>query len=188
MPKVPPIGTVGTVMPVGAVGATAPIKRVAPAEGTRSGVILTLNPNAPMDFRYTADGMTMGDSRRIQMEKARMRQENEPCNACSERSYQDGSSDSGVSFQTPTNIAPEAAASLVRAHEQEHVSRESAKAREDGLHAMSTVRIHTDICPECKKVYVSGGTTTTQFTADPDRVVDAYARQMGKTADMLMGA
>jgi hypothetical protein len=132
--------------------------------------------------------MTVGDSRRIQMEKARMKQESEPCQACATRRYQDGSNDSGVSFQTPTSVAPEAAASLVRAHEQEHVSREGAKARESGLHAMSTVRIHTDICPECKKIYVSGGTTTTQFTADPERVIDAYAQQMGMTREMLMGA
>ena len=154
-----------------------------------SGVTLDLNIlNGATGSAYTDKGVTVGDSRRIQMEKSRMKQESEPCRACAERTYQDGSNDMGVSFQTPTNVSPEAAGSLVRAHEQEHVSREGAKARENGLRAMSTVRIHTNICPECRKIYVSGGTTTTQFTADPEKVIDAYAKQMGKTTAMLMGA
>ena len=46
--------------------------------------------------------------------------------------YQDGSDDPGVSFKTPTNIAPEQAASAVRGHENEHVVREQAKARQEG--------------------------------------------------------
>ncbi|MCL1819490.1 MAG: hypothetical protein FWG36_02400 [Oscillospiraceae bacterium] len=133
---------------------------------------------------YNADGRPVEDS--IAMGKSRMKSEPGQCQTCAERRYQDGSNDSSVSFQTPTNVAPEAAASLVRAHEQEHVSNESAKAREKGLNAMSTVAIHTDICPECKKVYVSGGTTYTQFTANPEKVVDAYAEQMGKTVSMLL--
>jgi hypothetical protein len=180
IPSMPQIATAGVVVPS---------DRVSPDAGEiTGGVILTLNFNALIDRRYTADGMTVGDSRRIQMERAHMKQESEPCVTCSERTYQDGSNDTGVSFQTPTNVAPEAAASLVRAHEQEHVSREDAKARENGLNAMSTVRIHTDICHECKRVYVSGGTTTTQLTPDPDKVVDAYARQMGMLLDILVGA
>ena len=43
------------------------------------------------------------------------------CQTCEERKYQDGSDDMGVSFQTPTNIKPEQAASAVRGHEKGHV-------------------------------------------------------------------
>ena len=88
------------------------------------------------------------------------------CQTCKERKYQDGSDDPGVSYQTPTNIAPELAASAVRGHEQEHVVREQAKAkREDREVVSQSVTLHTDICPECHKVYISGGTTRTTTRA-----------------------
>ncbi|HIY21564.1 MAG TPA: hypothetical protein H9841_06665 [Candidatus Flavonifractor merdigallinarum] len=88
------------------------------------------------------------------------------CQTCKERKYQDGSNDPGVSYQTPTNIAPELAASAVRGHEQEHVVREQAKAkREDREVVNQSVTLHTNICPECGKVYVSGGTTRTTTRA-----------------------
>lgn len=84
------------------------------------------------------------------------------CQTCEERKYQDGSDDPGVSFKTPTNIAPETAAAAVRSHEQEHVSREQSKADREGREVVSqSVTIHTAICPECGKTYVSGGTTRT---------------------------
>ena len=84
------------------------------------------------------------------------------CQTCRERKYQDGSDDPGVSFKTPTNVAPELAASAVRGHEQEHVVREQAEARREGREVVSqSVTYHTAICPECGKVYVSGGTTRT---------------------------
>ena len=89
------------------------------------------------------------------------------CQTCKERKYQDGSDDPGVSFKTPTNIAPEQAASAVRGHENEHVVREQAKAqREDRKVVSQSVTYHTAICPECGKVYVSGGTTRTVTRAD----------------------
>ena len=89
------------------------------------------------------------------------------CQTCKERKYQDGSDDPGVSFKTPTNIAPEQAASTVRGHENEHVVREQAKAqREDRKVVSQSVTYHTSICPECGKVYVSGGTTRTVTKAD----------------------
>lgn len=90
------------------------------------------------------------------------------CQTCKNRKYQDGSDDPGVSFKTPTNVAPEQAASAVRGHENEHVVREQAKAqREDRKVVSQSVTIHTAICPECGKVYVSGGTTRTTTKADP---------------------
>ena len=84
------------------------------------------------------------------------------CQTCKNRTYQDGSNDSSVSFQAATRIAPGAAESLVRAHEQEHVSHEQVKAKENGSEVVSqNVSIHYQICPECGRSYVAGGTTKT---------------------------
>lgn len=84
------------------------------------------------------------------------------CQTCKNRRYQDGSDDSGVSFQTPTRVDPKAAGAAVRGHEQEHVSRNKSKAEREGKEIVSqSVTIHTGICPECGKVYISGGTTRT---------------------------
>ena len=91
------------------------------------------------------------------------------CETCESRKYQDGSDDMGVSFQTPTNIKPEQAASAVRGHEMEHVYREQAKAGREGRKVVSqTVTMHTEICPECGESFVSGGTTRTVTKADTD--------------------
>lgn len=91
------------------------------------------------------------------------------CETCEKRKYQDGSDDPGVSFKTPTNIKPEQAASAVRGHEMEHVVREQAKAGREGRKVVSqSVTMHTEICPECGKAYVSGGTTRTVTKADTD--------------------
>ncbi len=100
------------------------------------------------------------------------------CQTCKERKYQDGSDDPGVSFKTASHIAPEQAASAVKGHEMEHVVREQAKAvREDRRVVSQNVTIHTDICPECGDVYVSGGTTRTVTAANPQ------PEQSGQTAN-----
>ncbi len=89
------------------------------------------------------------------------------CQTCKERKYQDGSDDSSVSYQTPTHIDADYAPAAVRGHELEHVAHEQAKAqREDRKVVSQTVALHTDICPECGRVYVSGGTTRTVTKAD----------------------
>lgn len=88
--------------------------------------------------------------------------EESTCQTCQERKYQDGSDDPGVSFKSPTQLTPEEAATAVRGHEMEHVVRNQAKAaREDREIVSQSIVIHTDICPECGRVYTSGGTTTT---------------------------
>ena len=108
-------------------------------------------------------------------ESAQKALEEGECQTCEKRKYQDGSDDMGVSFQTPTNIAPEQAASAVRGHENEHVVRERAKAeREDRRVVSQSVTLHTDICPECGKAYVSGGTTRTVTAAERE---NPYTRQ-----------
>ncbi|MGE5371036.1 MAG: hypothetical protein ACM3QZ_03500 [Solirubrobacterales bacterium] len=84
------------------------------------------------------------------------------CETCASRTYQDGSDDPGVSFKSPTHVAPEAAASAVMGHEQQHVVRERAEARQENRQVVSqSVSIQTSVCPECGKSYVSGGVTRT---------------------------
>lgn len=87
----------------------------------------------------------------------------EECQTCKKRKYKDGS-DEMVSFKTAQHISPESAASAVRAHEQEHVSNAYKKAAmNDGKVVSASVSIHTAVCPECGRTYVSGGTTHTQI-------------------------
>ncbi|MDR0858089.1 MAG: hypothetical protein LBN97_03560 [Oscillospiraceae bacterium] len=96
------------------------------------------------------------------------------CETCRNRKYKDGSDDPSVSFQTPTKIAPENAARAVAGHEREHVAHEQADAkREDREVVSQSVTIHTSVCPDCGRVYVSGGTTRTatrdkQESPNPD--------------------
>ncbi len=85
------------------------------------------------------------------------------CQTCKERKYQDGS-DENVSFKSAQHISPEAAAARVRGHEQEHVSNAYSKAEQKGGKVVNaSVAIHTAVCPECGRTYVSGGTTTTMI-------------------------
>jgi hypothetical protein len=84
------------------------------------------------------------------------------CYTCENRRYQDQSNDPGVSFQAPTKLSPNEAASAVVAHEREHAVREESKALEEGREVISNnIRIFTDVCSECGRVYVSGGETRT---------------------------
>jgi hypothetical protein len=86
----------------------------------------------------------------------------EGCQTCKNRRYVDKSSDSSVSYQSPTHISPEQSASKVMAHEREHITNDQARAdREDRRVVSQTVSLSTSICPECGKVYVSGGTART---------------------------
>ncbi len=85
------------------------------------------------------------------------------CETCKNRKYQDGS-DEMVSFKSAAHISPEASASRVRAHEQEHVSNAYTKAAQNGGKVLSaTVTMQTAICPECGRSYVAGGTTSTRI-------------------------
>ncbi len=96
-------------------------------------------------------------------EKAGIKDPSEECQTCKNRKYQDGS-DEMVSFKSPKHVSPESAASAVRAHEQEHVSNAYKKAAsKDGKVISAAVSIHTAVCPECGRTYVSGGTTHTQI-------------------------
>ena len=79
----------------------------------------------------------------------------EECQTCKNRKYQDGS-DEMVSFKSAAHISPQAAAGRVRAHEGEHVSNAYDKAaQKNGTVVYASVSIHTSVCPECGKTYVS---------------------------------
>ena len=105
------------------------------------------------------------------------------CQTCKERKYQDGS-DENVSFKSAQHISPEAAGARVRAHEQEHVANAYSKAeQQNGKVINASVTIHTAICPECGRTYVSGGTTHTQIKYNNEK--NPY--QQNKKANDAMG-
>ena len=85
------------------------------------------------------------------------------CQTCKNRKYKDGS-DEMVSFKSASHISPEAAASRVMAHEMEHVSNAYSKATTgNGKVLQASVTLKTSVCPECGRVYVSGGVTNTKI-------------------------
>ena len=167
-----------------------PVSRTAPVQRDTAQPVIQGGPQLPL-LREGADPVEMAVRGRIQYlsqeglpavqegSQAKSPQEimeEGECQTCKERKYQDGSNDPGVSYQTPTNIDPTQAASAVRGHEQEHVVREQAKAKREGREVVSqSVTLHTDICPECGKVYISGGTTRT--TTREAQVAQLYQQQ-----------
>lgn len=98
---------------------------------------------------------------RTRLDKMKAQEEDGECETCKNRKYQDGSDDPGVSFKTASKITGNAEGA-VRAHENEHVTRNQAKAEREGKEIVyQSVRIKHGICPECGASYVSGGETTT---------------------------
>lgn len=113
------------------------------------------------------------------------------CETCKNRKYQDGS-DEMVSFKSAAHISPEASASRVRAHEQEHVSNAYKKAAQKGGKVVqASVSIKTAICPECGRSYVAGGETATQIKYfneenpyQKDKIATDGLRYTGMNVDM----
>lgn len=141
-------------MNVGAIGGYSPISYISPYANSAlaTGYEIPVTKINPAEAVNTVDGKSV--------EKT---DPNYKCQECANRKYQDGS-DENVSFKSATNIAPEAAASAVRGHEQEHVANAYDKAEQNNGKVISaTVQIHTSVCPECGKTYVSGGTTRTSI-------------------------
>lgn len=109
----------------------------------------------------SAAGQNTDDS---SISKTGRRSSPEECQTCKERKYQDGSNEN-VSFKAAAHISPGAAGSAVRAHESEHVSNAYDKAASNNGKVISaSVSIHTAVCPECGRTYVSGGTTNTTIS------------------------
>lgn len=108
--------------------------------------------------------------------KAGRKSSPEECQTCKERKYQDGS-DENVSFKSAAHISPEAAGAAVRAHEGEHVSNAYKEAAEKGGEVVNaSVIIHTAICPECGRTYVSGGTTNTTIRFSNEKENNPYEK------------
>lgn len=110
------------------------------------------------------------------------------CQTCKNRKYQDGSDDPGVSYKSPTTIDADMANAAVRSHEREHVGREQFQAEQEGREVVfQTVTIHNAICPECGRIYVSGGTTRTVTKNQAEQIAARYkvgtpeADKSGKT-------
>jgi len=94
---------------------------------------------------------------------------NGECITCDGRRYVDGSSDGGVSFQTPTHISPQQSFSEVRAHEYEHIRRDRASVESEGREVVyQSVRFFMSTCAECGQTYKSGGEARTVSRGSSD--------------------
>lgn len=122
--------------------------------------------NGYMSNYYAAQGPQATDGKGVGPEhqiKPGKKSSPAECQTCKNRKYTDGS-DEMVSFKAPGHIDPNNAAAVVLGHEQEHVSNAYNKARNNNGHVeRATVRLKTDICPECGRSYISGGETNTQI-------------------------
>lgn len=130
---------------------------------------MRIEDRLPISFNPQVQGVTgvgyrFGDDAAGKVQKTGKTE----CRTCKERKYQDGS-DEMVSFKAAAHISPEASASAVRSHEQEHVSNAYKKAAlGEGKVLQASVRLQTAICPECGRSYVAGGTTTTRIQYQED--------------------
>ncbi len=120
----------------------------------------------------------------------KIRTEDGECKTCENRKYQDESDDPGVSFKSASKISSGSAEAAVRGHEQEHVTRNQAKAeRENKEVVYQSVIIKRAICPECGDSYVSGGETTTMTRSKPEQrfnVGIADNKENGTLLDILV--
>jgi hypothetical protein len=100
------------------------------------------------------------------------------CQTCKSRKYQDGSDDPGVSFKSAAHIDPGNSSAVVMSHEQEHVRNETVKASGEKKEIISqSVTLETSVCPECGRVYTSGGktrTVTRSKNMEKDPVAEYY--------------
>lgn len=114
------------------------------------------------------------------------------CQTCKNRKYVDGSNEGDVSFKTPAHIDPNNAALAVMSHEREHVSNAIAEGSKEGKELVTaSVSLHTSVCPECGRVYVSGGTThtTIRSAVGSSQKVNPYVkRQADLNYEMAAGA
>ena len=115
------------------------------------------------------------------VEKAGKTEEARECQTCKNRKYKDGS-DEMVSFKSAAHISPEAASVRVMAHEMEHVSNAYSKAEQRGGKVIqASVSIKTSVCPECGRVYVSGGCTNTKIAYSNEE--QPYQKQLKAILD-----
>lgn len=112
------------------------------------------------------------------------------CQTCKNRKYKDGSDESDVSFQTAQHVSPESSGARVRGHEQEHVANAYEKAAKAGGKVLqASVSIHTAVCPECGRVYISGGETTTRIAYPKETEDNPYQKERkAQLDDAVKGA
>jgi len=110
------------------------------------------------------------------------------CETCKERKYKDGS-DEMVSYKTAAHISPSEAPMRVMAHEGEHVANAYKKAEQNNGKVLSvSVSIHTAVCPECGRVYVSGGETRTSIMYrkdDEEEAANDGREVLGANIDLI---
>lgn len=130
---------------------------------TQGGAVSPSDGAAPVGGASEAKGVSDAELSPA-AEKAKKRSGAIKCETCAERKYQDESDEANVSFKNASHVDPAAAGSAVRAHEGMHVSNAYKKASEgNGKVLQASVSIHTAVCPECGRTYVSGGTTHTKI-------------------------
>jgi hypothetical protein len=123
----------------------------------------------PFDPNMYNNALNLGKAPKTKAEAIERAMGAEPCETCSTRKYQDGSSDAGVSFKTPQHIAPENSAAMVAAHEREHVVAAHSKAQQEGHKVVSaTTRLFSARCPECGKFYIAGGEARIKTASQSD--------------------
>ncbi|MBH1942428.1 hypothetical protein I5677_16120 [Mobilitalea sibirica] len=139
------------------------------------------NPKPSLDAINKIQGIyKVSDKEKNSIEKTASSE----CQTCKSRKYVDGSNESNVSFKSPTHISPGASFSMVRAHEQEHVSNAIRKGNQPGAQLISaSVSLKMDVCPECGSSYISGGETRTQIKYD---VNNPYGMERKKADESLL--
>ena len=138
--------------------------------------------------KASSDGKTVVNPGQSEIKQPGRKSSPSECQTCKNRKYQDGSNESNVSFKSAQHIDPASAYSEVSAHEGEHVSNAYNKAREgNGEVVQASDAIHTAICPECGRTYVSGGTTTTQIKYPNESNPYQQSRKSSDAANQLLG-
>ena len=138
--------------------------------------------------KASSDGKTVVNPGQSEIKQPGRKSSPSECQTGKNRKYQDGSNESNVSFKSAQHIDPASAYSEVSAHEGEHVSNAYNKAREgNGEVVQASVAIHTAICPECGRTYVSGGTTTTQIKYPNESNPYQQSRKSSDAANQLLG-
>ncbi len=113
------------------------------------------------------------------------------CQTRKNRKYVDGSNENDVSFKTPGHIDPGNSAAAVMGHEREHVANAVAEGNKENKELLSvSVTLKTSVCPECGRVYVSGGETSTTMRttrSEGGQNMNPYAKKQADL-DYLMAA
>lgn len=114
------------------------------------------------------------------------------CQTCKGRKYVDGSDEGNVSFKAPGHISPGASASVVSAHEQEHVANAVREGnKEDNQLISASVSLKMSVCPECGRSYVSGGVTKTTIKYQESNPYESARKTIegsylrGQTVDLV---